>query len=850
MKRSRPLVVLALVMATLPLSNVTTAAAEAPDICAAALERYALAPDTRDVWPRSASALDDGSDPLAALSAIDGQSVRIARSNGSDPTLVLDFGQVVSGRLIVETSGATSHEARLAVSESARFLNRESDAALATHHTYAWLPLSSGADALETGEVTLRYAMLFLAADGWVDIDAVHLRFTPMLGTPDTYAGCFESSDDSLNRIWYAGSYTLELNTIESDDGEQLIVDGAKRDRALWVADLALQARIEYLTHNRPEPIRLALRRLADLQQPDGAIPASSEQRYRHVFYDYCAWWVQALADYVRYTGDLAFAESMYPRLARQMDWFASKTGAHGLLVREEGLEWAYTLRRAGEVSYLNAVYYRALHDAADIARWLGRAAAAADWIARGEVVKQAMNARLFDPTRGVYIDSDRDSGHVPQDANVLAILYGIAPPERVAAILDYLQTHMWTAYGSTTVDVPYGLNSWHDKRIWPFMGYHELAARFLANDESGALDLLRREWGHMLTSDPASSIWEWLTAEGQIEHGFASLAHGWSGGATVALTEHVLGVRLSAPDYASFEVRPHPGDLTWARGRVPTRHGPIDAAWFRMADAFALTVIVPEGTRARVAVPITNDTTVVLVDGLPAWENGVGGRYDAAREGSRVYVELPPGAYSLLAAANWTMYPETGHVLGTVFQSYWDRHGGLPVFGYPLGEQLTEFNPDLRALLPAQYFERQRFEFHPEYAGTPYEVLLGRLGVADADRRGIANSPPFQPAGESLDSGCIHFAETGHNVCDRFLEYWAGHGLELGDDGFSFRESLALFGYPISESFTDPDSGRIVQYFERARFEWHPENAGTPYDVLLGRLGAELLLDRQNARQ
>ncbi len=63
---------------------------------------------------------------------------------------------------------------------------------------------------------------------------------------------------------------------------------------------------------------------------------------------------------------------------------------------------------------------------------------------------------------------------------------------------------------------------------------------------------------------------------------------------------------------------------------------------------------------------------------------------------------------------------------------------------------------------------------------------------------------------------------------------------------GFSYEESLALFGYPISEEFSAtepaPEGQAIpIQYFERARFEWHPENP-EPYKVLLGHLGREVL--------
>ncbi|GBD16902.1 Putative sporulation-specific glycosylase YdhD [bacterium HR26] len=183
--------------------------------------------------------------------------------------------------------------------------------------------------------------------------------------------------------------------------------------------------------------------------------------------------------------------------------------------------------------------------------------------------------------------------------------------------------------------------------------------------------------------------------------------------------------------------------------------------------------------------------------------------------------------------------FPETGHSLAFGFKQFWERSGGLMVFGYPLTEEFDELNPDLGKNLTVQYFERQRFEYHPEFAGTPYEVQLGRLGVQDAERRDLLSTAPFRPVKAVSDANCDYFPETGHRLCNGFRAYWQSHGLEFGDPGISFRESLALFGYPISEEFTDPATGFTVQYFERARFEYHPENP-EPYRVLLGLLGAE----------
>jgi hypothetical protein len=76
------------------------------------------------------------------------------------------------------------------------------------------------------------------------------------------------------------------------------------------------------------------------------------------------------------------------------------------------------------------------------------------------------------------------------------------------------------------------------------------------------------------------------------------------------------------------------------------------------------------------------------------------------------------------------------------------------------------------------------------------------------------------------------YFSETGHTVSGRFLDYWDTHG------------GLAQQGYPISDEMQEVSGtdGKTytVQYFERAVFEKHPENAA-PNDVLLSLLGVFL---------
>lgn len=88
-------------------------------------------------------------------------------------------------------------------------------------------------------------------------------------------------------------------------------------------------------------------------------------------------------------------------------------------------------------------------------------------------------------------------------------------------------------------------------------------------------------------------------------------------------------------------------------------------------------------------------------------------------------------------APAGRDFFAATGHTLGGAFRSYWRQHGGLAIFGYPISEEFQEYRPETGQWYTVQYFERNRFEYHPEHAGTPFEVQLGLLGNQLVDSRG-----------------------------------------------------------------------------------------------------------------
>jgi Tol biopolymer transport system component len=192
-------------------------------------------------------------------------------------------------------------------------------------------------------------------------------------------------------------------------------------------------------------------------------------------------------------------------------------------------------------------------------------------------------------------------------------------------------------------------------------------------------------------------------------------------------------------------------------------------------------------------------------------------------------------------AAADQRCFDQTGYCISGRLRQFWEQHGGLMVFGYPVTSPRAELNRDTGQIHQTQWFERARLELHPEHR-PPYDVLLGRLGDDALTQRGI----DWRDEPKAAPDAPRRFAETGHAITyDPFWNYWRSHGLEFdGRRGFSMAESLALFGMPITEARAEINENGdtlLTQWFERARFEFHANNP-EPYTVLLGLLGNELL--------
>jgi alpha-L-rhamnosidase len=345
------------------------------------------------------------------------------------------------------------------------------------------------------------------------------------------------------------------------------ILDRAKRDRYPYTGDLAQSGLTVYCSNGASDYVKGSLQLLGGYQDSNGQVPGSlppqlrpgltaADNLARNVYFyslSYSVYFVNDLDDYYLHTGDQAFVQQEWPVVEKDLAYVRGHTNAQHLVVTDisNGDNWAVA-PLAGTVAEYNMLYYRALQAGARLARAAGHDDLAAGYDAEAEVVRDSVNATLFNAATGLYKITDTNSTGVAQDANTFAVLFDVASPSQSTTVLKNMGAALKTSNGPLAFDPNSGVNNFlgqpiGGKLISPFMSGFEVYAHFKVGDAAGALALIRTVWGHMRQGSPyySGATWESLAPDGTPTSGAGtSLAHGWGSGPTSALSKYVLGVR------------------------------------------------------------------------------------------------------------------------------------------------------------------------------------------------------------------------------------------------------------------------------------------------------------------
>jgi hypothetical protein len=517
-----------------------------------------------------------------------------------------------------------------------------------------------------------RYMTAFLMTDSntYINVTDVQLEisFQPTWANLRAYQGYFYCNDELLNRIWYAGAYTLQTNAVPTDTGrwvpmladgwanngtlgpgDTIIVDGAKRDRAVWPGDMGIAVPSSFVSIGDLESVKNALQVMYDYQNPDGSLPEAGPPLLQQNSDTYHMWTMIGTYNYMLYTNDASFVKKNWAKYLSAMKFIYSKVGTSGLLNQTGTRDWA-RWQTGFNNTQANIILYHTLQTSATLATWLNDTTGlAATWTERATALQKAITTYCFDAPYGAFRDNATSTTLHPQDANSMAILFNLVNASSSAASsISRRLTDNWTPIGAEAPELP--------GNISPFISSFEIQAHFTIGEAARALDLIRRSWGWYANhrNGTASTVIEGYRTNGTFgyrsERGYGfdpsyvSHAHGWSSGPTSALTEFVVGLRVTAPAGREWELKPLFGDLRRAEAGFMTGLGKLQAKWERSASGYTVALQTPVGTAGRVSLPMEGNATVVV--------NGDAVSEDAyIREADRVILELKGGEYEIRVA-------------------------------------------------------------------------------------------------------------------------------------------------------------------------------------------------------
>jgi alpha-L-rhamnosidase len=438
---------------------------------------------------------------------------------------------------------------------------------------------------------------------------------------------------DLSNNVLYESSLTDPSILDQFATGTNVlpsIMDGAKRDRLDFTGDIEISGLTLLYSNFALKYLAGSIDLFSSYQLPNGRIATSVPPQFHPgvtpptainatslLIADYDLQQVTSIFHYYLYTGDKAFLQAQWPVVQKVIAFFNTLTNNPQHLIVPPS---AFGPPSADTLT--NAHFYGVLLQGALLAEAMDHADIAAGYRATAAQLRVAINTNLFNNTTGLYDVSTAQRGVAPQDGNSYAILYGVAPPQgkSVTSILQTLTTALYRTPSAPNETGPIPVQqSSGSTQVGPYTSAYELFARFESGDTTGALALIRNEWGLMRKSSAfySGATWEYVALDGTPGLGEGtSLAHGWGSGPTSALSKYVLGVRPIQAGYKTWLVEPQPGDLSWATGTVPTPYGPIAVGWRQNNNSFEVTVSVPSGTSGTVGIPSASGTVSVTDNG------------------------------------------------------------------------------------------------------------------------------------------------------------------------------------------------------------------------------------------
>lgn len=388
---------------------------------------------------------------------------------------------------------------------------------------------------------------------------------------PYAYTGSFSCSDPELNQIFDTAAYTCHL-CLQNE-----LWDGIKRDRLVWIGDVAPELKtIKYVFGEIPD-----LYRALALAAEDAKLPLWVNKHPT-----YSLWWLINLEEWSHYTGNTDYIEQQRDYIRGLTAQILENVDDHGNFLPDTFLDWPSKSEVALSRNAIRGVLQMAMRAAAKLNRHLGYDALAAQCDGLCELISKTRVG----------------CGHLKQVAAML--------------VLEDLDDESCRAL----------LQKDGAKGFSTFMSYYILSAMVKCCSTEDTLAALKEYYGAMLKLG-ATTFWEdfditWAENACPIDEipdgtrsdvhgdngnycykGFRhSLCHGWASGPVAFLIEHVLGVNVVEEGCRRIELTPHLGPLDFAKGSIATPAGKLRISHKKQPDGSIKTEVkAPKGIEVTV---------------------------------------------------------------------------------------------------------------------------------------------------------------------------------------------------------------------------------------------------------
>jgi len=419
------------------------------------------------------------------------------------------------------------------------------------------------------------------------------VRQAAFSATWDHNAASFECSDRMLDRIWELCRYSIKATTFAG-----VYVDG-DRERIPYEADAYLSQISQYAVEGDTQVARDTFDRL--MAHPTWP----TEWAYDMIFMAYADW---------MQTGDRAWLAAHYEALKSKL--LADRANPDGLItstpgqIKKDLVDWPPP-ERDGYVftsinTVVNAFYLRSLTLMAEMAKALQKDGEAATYLAQECSARSAFQEKLFNAARGIYQDGV-GTDHASLHANLFPLAFGLVPAEDRASVTDFCARR---GMACSVYAAQYLLEGLFENDA----GAAALALMSAPND---------RSWRHMVESG-TTITWE---AWDQKYKPNQDWNHAWGAAPANLLPRFVLGAQPLSPGWQRALIRPNPGNLKFAGGKIPTPHGPLKVKW-KNDGKFSLSLTLPSGVKAKLELPAGENSQGVFNGSQPVPAHLEGARW------------------------------------------------------------------------------------------------------------------------------------------------------------------------------------------------------------------------------